>query len=158
MIDEMSIEEFHEYQATGKMPFRFLGQSRSRVLDMVAKKAPELLDHATEAMSSPPEYRPGPALTISEKAFQSQVEQAARASGWYAYHTYSSRRSEPGFPDLVLVNPTRKRTVFAELKTEKGSVSDHQKRWLWALKESGQEAYLWRPSMWSEIEAVLTRR
>lgn len=86
-----------------------------------------------------------------------QVEDLARLSGWLCYHTYSSRRSVPGFPDLVMVRPPR--VIFAELKSEKGRLRDAQREWLDALRRcESVEARLWRPSSWSEIEEVLARR
>ena len=97
-----------------------------------------------------------PALDISERAFQSLVEQAARATGWYAFHPYDSRRSEPGYPDLTLVNPGKGRVVWAELKTSKGRLSPAQKDWIWALEQAGQEVYVLRPADWPLIERILT--
>ena len=58
--------------------------------------------------------------TLSEKEFQHQVCQLARLCGWRIYHVHFSQRSEPGFPDLVLV---RERVVYAELKSETGEVT-----------------------------------
>src|SRR5688572_19177552 len=43
------------------------------------------------------------AFTQTERAFQAQVVKYARLMGWTAYHTHDSRRSQAGFPDLVLV-------------------------------------------------------
>ena len=40
---------------------------------------------------------------MTEKKFQAAVLQIANMYGWLAYHTHDSRRSAPGFPDLVLV-------------------------------------------------------
>lgn len=41
--------------------------------------------------------------------------------GWMVYHTKSSRMSEPGFPDLVMVEIRRPyRILFVELKTQTG--------------------------------------
>lgn len=40
---------------------------------------------------------------VMEKVFQAQVLDLAHLSGWLCYHTHNSRRSAPGFPDLVLV-------------------------------------------------------
>lgn len=97
-----------------------------------------------------------PALDISEKAFQALVEQAARATGWYVFHPYDSRRSEPGYPDLTIVSPTRKRTVWIELKTSKGKMSPAQKDWAWALEQAGNEVYCLRPADWPLIERILT--
>ncbi|MDP9439871.1 MAG: VRR-NUC domain-containing protein [Actinomycetota bacterium] len=92
----------------------------------------------------------------TEKEFQAQVLDLARRSGWCCYHTHDSRRSAPGFPDLVLVRAPV--VVFAELKTETGKVRPEQRDWLAALKRcEGVEARLWRPRDWPEIEEVLRR-
>jgi hypothetical protein len=93
---------------------------------------------------------------ISEKEFQAQVLDFARLSGWLCYHTHDSRRSAPGFPDLVLVRPPV--VVFAELKAEAGRVRVEQEVWLKALASSESvEAVLWRPRDWPEIEQTLQR-
>ena len=92
---------------------------------------------------------------LSEKQFQSQVVALARACGWLCYHTYDSRRSTAGFPDLVMV---RERVVFAELKRDGGRPTIPQSNWLHRLREAGQEAYLWRPADWDAIEKTLIPR
>lgn len=40
---------------------------------------------------------------VRERDFQAAVMELARLLGWRVYHTWDSRKSEPGFPDLVLV-------------------------------------------------------
>ena len=57
---------------------------------------------------------------ITEKQFQSDVEQAARLLGWLVYHTYDSRRCERGYPDLTLNYLVKRRIIFAELKSQRG--------------------------------------
>lgn len=89
---------------------------------------------------------------ISEREFQAQVIQLARLLGWWAYHTHDSRRSNAGFPDLVLV---RNRVIYAELKTDRGAVRREQAEVMAALRKAGAEVYLWRPAMWDEIVATL---
>jgi hypothetical protein len=89
---------------------------------------------------------------LTEKAFLEQVRGLARLLGWMVFHTHDSRRSEPGFPDLVLL---RERVVWAELKTDTGRLTPAQVAWVEALRRAGQEVYLWRPSAWAEIHAVL---
>lgn len=99
---------------------------------------------------------------ISEKQFMAQVVQLAKMLGWRVYHTHDSRRSEPGFPDLVMVRviygdvATAGRTIFAELKAEKGRLTAEQAEWYLALKHSGDEVYVWRPSDFDEIQRTLT--
>jgi len=94
---------------------------------------------------------------LSEKQFQAQVVELARLSGWLCYHTFDSRRSRAGFPDLVLVRPPM--VLFAELKSESGRIRRGQGQWLEALGDSESvEARLWRPSDWPEIAEVLRRR
>ena len=83
---------------------------------------------------------------LGERAFQEAVLQLARLHGWLAYHTHDSRRSQAGFPDLVLVRGQR--VVFAELKSAKGRVRPAQRVWLDRLEAAGAETYLWRPSDW----------
>jgi hypothetical protein len=93
---------------------------------------------------------------LTEKAFQTQVVQLARLCGFETYHTFDSRRSDRGFPDLVLLNPKRGRLVFAELKVARGKTTPEQDVWLANLRAAGQEVYLWRPADWDEIQVVLT--
>ncbi len=90
----------------------------------------------------------------TEKQFQAMVERLAKLLGWEAYHTHDSRRSQPGFPDLVLVHPTRG-VLFAELKADAGKVRPNQERWIALLTQAGADARVWRPKDWPEIERVL---
>lgn len=93
-------------------------------------------------------------LRPTEKAFLQQVREVAGLCGWLCYHTHDSRRSEPGFPDLVLVRSPS--VVFAELKTDTGRLTPAQAAWLEALKQcSGIEAHVWRPGDWDAIVSRL---
>lgn len=91
-----------------------------------------------------------------EAEFQGQVLRLAELSGWLRYHTRDSRRSQPGFPDLVLVREPR--LIFAELKrSEKEHPTPEQEQWLARLRGCPVEVYLWRPGDWDEIVQVLRR-
>jgi hypothetical protein len=80
--------------------------------------------------------------------------QFARMRGWLCMHPYSSKRTEPGWPDLALVR--RGRLVFAELKSDSGKLSQAQGVWLAALGDvPGVLAECWRPSDWDTIQRVL---
>lgn len=89
---------------------------------------------------------------VSEKEFQARVIAEAESKGWLCYHTHDSRRSQPGFTDLVLV---RDRVIFAELKTESGALSKAQKEWRDALLRAGADWFCWRPSDWNTLVEVL---
>ena len=94
-------------------------------------------------------------IQLTEKEWQSQVQEVCGLHGWLMYHTYNSRRSVAGFPDLVLVRPPR--VIFAELKVKKGKLSNPQKFWQKELIECpGIEYYVWRPSDLDSIEEVLS--
>ena len=89
---------------------------------------------------------------ITEQQFQFAVKRAAMAYGWLVYHTYDSRRSDPGFPDLFMVRNGQ--AIAAELKREgkRGVVSAAQEDWLDAMSDvPGIRAYVWRPSQWQII-------
>ena len=91
-----------------------------------------------------------------EADFQRAIVQMARICGWQVYHTADSRRSTPGFPDLVLWHPQWEQVLFRELKTEKGVASQTQKDVLLSLTAAGADARIWRPSDWELIEGTLT--
>ena len=92
---------------------------------------------------------------ITEKEFESQVKElAVKWFGWYYYHPFLSKYSERGFPDLTLLRPPR--LIFAELKSEKGKLTESQARWLWELRKvPGVEVYIWRPRHIEHIAEVL---
>jgi hypothetical protein len=97
--------------------------------------------------------------SIPESDFLAAVTELAGLAGWLVYHTYDSRRSQAGFPDLVLVRGDK--LIFAELKTDKGTVRDAQIVWLntlskFADSQTAVEVYLWRPKDWAGIEKILT--
>jgi hypothetical protein len=97
-------------------------------------------------------------LKQTERAFERAVVEYVQLLGWRVYHTYDSRRSNPGFPDLVLVRDGF--ALFIELKAEKGRVSIAQQEWIDALDLVAGETdrvgvFVWRPSDWAEIELVL---
>lgn len=91
----------------------------------------------------------------TERQFQAQLVALAKLNGWRCYHTHDSRRSDPGFPDLVLV---RERVIFAELKRRSGKLRLEQREWLHDLENAGAEVYLLRPDDWADIERLLERR
>ena len=104
---------------------------------------------------------------ITETEFQAQVIELATTLGWLVYHTYDSRRSVYGFPDLVLVRCGR--VIFMELKSEKGRLDTrrrysprtgralpNQKDWKDAFEACPDvEYYLYRPRHWDELMEVL---
>ena len=86
---------------------------------------------------------------VSEKAFQSALVKLARQHGFLAYHTFNAKRSPEGFPDLVLVHPTRPREIspvfLVELKTTRGQVTPAQQAWVEALDGRTTVSAIWRP-------------
>ena len=62
-----------------------------------------------------------------------------------------------GFPDLVLARNGR--IIIAELKSDRGTVSDEQQKWLDAFGESDRRVTVtvWRPRDWATIERMLRR-
>lgn len=90
-----------------------------------------------------------------EKDWQRTVVDLAKQLGWITYHTYNSRRSTHGFPDLVLV---RDRVIYLELKREQGGLTDDQKTWMRKLRAAGAEAYVARPRDLQQLADVLATR
>lgn len=91
---------------------------------------------------------------MSENAFQQKILDLCGWLGLHVYHTYDSRRSQAGFPDLVIVGPHG--VIFAELKSTKGRVSVTQQEWLDRLAAADARVHLWRPEDWPVVENELT--
>lgn len=129
---------------------------------MTARTAPATPPAA--ATGTPP-FTPAMARDMSEATLQRNIlSLAVESLGWLAYHTHDSRRSQPGFPDLVLAHARQQRLIFAELKTERGRQTNEQKLWEGHLRvirsAVALEFYLWRPTDWlsGAIARILQRR
>ena len=80
---------------------------------------------------------------MTEAELQNAVIDLCKLLNIAYYHTYNSRRSVAGFPDLVLV---KDRIIFVELKSEKGRLSPSQRQWRDDIQGAGGEWWLVRPS------------
>jgi hypothetical protein len=92
---------------------------------------------------------------MTERQLQDAVLEMAGYLGYLCYHTYDSRRSAPGYPDVCIVGHGR--CIMAEIKRERGRVSAAQQQWLDELALAGLEVYVLRPWHWhsGEIERIL---
>jgi hypothetical protein len=81
--------------------------------------------------------------SATEKQLMQTIINAARATGWMAYHTFDSRKSAAGFPDLVLLRHGQ--IVVFECKAQRGRVSPQQEVWLNAWAMCGAFAVVVRP-------------
>jgi hypothetical protein len=95
-------------------------------------------------------------LCLTEALWQKQVVGIAQHYAWAVHHHYDSRRSEPGWPDLVLCGHGR--ALFVELKTQTGRLRADQRRWLGLLDAAGCEVGLWRPCDLDQVTAALGPR
>lgn len=103
---------------------------------------------------------------MTEREFQKTVIDLAHIYGWLVAHfrTALSQKGHwmtpvqadgAGFPDLCMVKGER--MIFAELKADKGKLSEKQERWMHALRFVPQvEVYVWRPTDFTYIEEILT--
>ena len=129
--------------------------------------------------------RPLPPGECSERDWQAWVEEVARSYGWTTYHTLRSKGSRAGFPDIVAVRADgetgrgqlqrlltldrvgfeatlarweaapRGSLLVAELKTERGKVSDAQQLWLSLFALVTPSVHIWRPSEWRAVWEAL---
>ena len=101
---------------------------------------------------------------MTEREFQGAVMDAAKWLGWRCFHPRTVQTSEgthltaftgdAGFPDLVLVHKYRG-VIFAELKADRGRLSEQQREWRDQLITAGAEYYVWRPKDWDDIKTRL---
>lgn len=110
------------------------------------------MPHATKtALTSPDEEG------MPEGSLLARIRALASQHGYLTYHTHDSRKSELGFPDLVLCNG--RRLLMYELKTRTGKLTMEQWRWLSLLEHTGiVECGVWRPQDLAQIPDVLKRK
>ena len=94
------------------------------------------------------------AANLSEQDFMTQVIDLAHLYHWLVYHTYDSRRSAPGYPDLAFCHPVHHQYFLAELKSATGRLSPAQHSWIDALSRAGIEVHVWRPA---DFDVVIAR-
>lgn len=110
---------------------------------------------------------------MTEQQLQDAVIAAAQLLGWSVTHFRAARTTDgwrtpvagdaAGFPDLILVraDDLGGRVAFAELKSDRGRVTDAQEAWLDRLRACPPaEVYVWRPIDWTSgiVERVLRER
>ena len=129
-------------------PGRFVASGkRDAHIGRTREEAKRLLDQAT-----------------TENDWRRTVIEYAELRGWRVYHVADVRGrlrsgTSVGFPDLVLARSIHRvvgRIVYAELKTERGTLTEDQVAWARILKAASAEVYLWRPSDWPEVEDLLS--
>lgn len=124
-------------------------RATAAILDSLQRLALEgrLVEHRPTTPAAPL------AEDISERDFMAEVVAFAKSRGWLVYHTQNSRRSEPGFPDLVMLKGES--CLVAECKTATGQLTADQATWLDGFQAAGIPAYCWRPADWPEIVDTL---
>lgn len=103
-------------------------------------------------------------VRLSEDDWLGMVTELATLKGWEWMHVRPAMRQASwrtpttgsmarGWPDLVLVKG--RRILFVELKADRGSVTEDQKRVLDVLR-SAADVDVWRPADWARIVEALT--
>jgi len=88
------------------------------------------------------------ALTVydvmTERELDKHIARLCKDLALLRYHTFDSRQSTSGYPDLTIAGPGG--VIFAELKSGTGKLRPEQIEWRDALLEAGARWYLWRPA------------
>jgi len=85
---------------------------------------------------------------MSEAELQRLVAELCARLGLHHYHTFDSRRSEPGFPDSVIIGSE---IMFRELKSADGVLKPEQRRWGSRIQRAGGNWAVWRPVDWQNM-------
>lgn len=101
---------------------------------------------------------------VTEADFQAVVVEALGLLGWRHLHVrrtigrgrrWTTSTNVAGWPDLLCWHPGKGRVLAIELKADGGKVTPEQVEVLGSLRAAGVDAYVFRPSDWAELEAVL---
>lgn len=83
-----------------------------------------------------------------EARLSGQVREAAALLGLHVYSTEAPRTrgpsgNTPGIPDLIVLDPRRRRAVLVELKTPTGRLTAAQRTFQERARASGLECVVW---------------
>ena len=98
--------------------------------------------------------RPSSSPPMTEAQLQDAVITAAELWGWRWHHETDSRRTRPGWPDLLLVRDGL--CLVLEMKSATGRVTEEQAEWIEALGAvDGITAAVIRPNSLDAVARVL---
>lgn len=83
------------------------------------------------------------AVTMTEATLQETVRQLCQNLKLFHYHPHDSRRSEPGWPDSVIIGP--RGILYRELKSHRGTLTSEQTQVRYLLLAAGADYGVWKP-------------
>ena len=96
---------------------------------------------------------------MAEADLQAAITDALTLYGWNFHHETDSRRSRPGFPDIVAAHPDGGPVLMWELKTATGRVTAEQEEWIDTLTgRPGIHARVVRPADLERALDLIARR
>lgn len=154
LLGEPDPRNFYRYARTGEIPVSYADTLAVRLgrhpADIWGDQY-HAIDYRRVDVASIRHYE---TERMTESQLRSVVLQIAELNGWLWHYNPDSRKVRPGFPDLILVRSPR--TLFVELKAERGTLKDQQKVWRNNLLAADQEWYLWRPSDLEDVVVALS--
>jgi hypothetical protein len=98
-----------------------------------------------------------PDPNISERDLQQLIIDLATTFGFWHFHARDMRRSDTGWPDLILARPRSPLLVW-EIKAARGKLSDEQYDWGVVLMQvPGIDYRVIRAADWAYVVETLTR-
>ena len=94
----------------------------------------------------------------SEADFQNAIIKLAKQNGWLIYHTHDSRKSQSGFPDLIMLKGNY--MIVSELKSRTGKLSEAQAQWIKAFEGVKiTNINIWKPGTDNDeiVEMLVTK-
>jgi hypothetical protein len=74
-------------------------------------------------------------VPLTEQDIQRGITDLLKQLGFRTYHTWLSKRSDPGFPDVVAVRRRDGAVVAVECKSKNGRVSQEQAEWIMTFQQ-----------------------
>ncbi|MGH3673592.1 MAG: hypothetical protein ACRDSH_23680 [Pseudonocardiaceae bacterium] len=81
---------------------------------------------------------------MTEKSLQASIIEMCKLFGIVSYHTFDSRRSDRGWPDLAMCG--KRGFITREIKSDRGTVTPDQEQWGVLLNQAGVSWDVWRPA------------